>query len=426
MKFDRRNFIRSASLLAAFSLTELEALTARNRLKHDNLDIDPGDEAYWRSVRQLFPLTEEKIYLNNGTMGPSPFPVVEAIHKGMAYADETGNYGGYEKSIEKIAGFVKADKDEIALTHNVTEGINIAAWGFPLRKKDEVIMTTHEHAGNAYPWLNRQKLDGIVIKTFAPAKTAEETLNRIAALINKRTKVIAVPHIPCTQGQVLPVKEICQLAKDKGLFSFIDGAHGPGMLPLDLHDMGCDVYASCCHKWMLGPKGTGFLYVRKDMLDTIQPYFVGAGSVAKGWEMVPEPVTEGGYVLSAHRYFGGTQSTGHAYGVTASIEFIESIGMHNIYKRVKSLGDYTQQRLLEFGNNVHLLTPVEDRSHCAITSFRIKGVNYKDFAKTCGEAKVRIRQVPENGLNCLRVSTHIYNNKEEIDVLADLVKRSLA
>jgi L-cysteine/cystine lyase len=424
MNVNRRKFLRSASILAALSFAEIEILTAKEKIKTDGNDVAADDENYWHNVRQLFPLSRDWAFLNNGTMGPSPYPVIEAVKTGLMENDRDTVYGGWEPTAAKLAKFLGANDDEIALTHNVTDGINIACWGLPLKRGDEVILTTHEHVGNAFPWLNRQKLHGIVIKTFTPASTADETLNRIAALINENTRAIACPHIPCTQGQVLPVKEICKLAKEKGIYSVIDGAHGPGMLMIDLHDIGCDTYASCSHKWMLGPKGTGFLYVRKDFQDTLQTYFVGGGSDDGKWNMATIPVTSAGYAGSAHRYYGGTQALALYKGVSASIDFIETIGMKNIHNRIKSLGKYTQDRLLEFSDKVELITPTEGRSRCAVNGFRVKGVEYTKFYTTCADNKIRIRSVAENGLNSLRVSTHIYNNKEEIDKLIDLVKKA--
>lgn len=425
MKFDRRNFIRSASILAAFSFGELDAMARAQEIKTNGNTVDENDEVFWQNVRLLFPLTKELTYLNNGTIGPSPYPVIEEVHKGMMDGDQFGKYGGWDGAASRLAKFVGAYDDEIALTHNVTEGINIACWGLPLKKGDEVILTTHEHVGNAFPWLSRQKLHGIVIRTFTPASTADETLNRIAALINKKTRAIAVPHIPCTQGQILPIKEICTLAKDKKIFSVIDGAHGPGMLHLDLHDMGCDTYASCCHKWMLGPKGTGFFYAHKDMQDILQPYFVGGGSDDGKWNLATIPIKTAEFADSAHRYYGGTQSLGLYKGVIAAVDFIESIGMDNIYNRIKSLGKYTQQRLQEF-DRVQLITPTEERSYCAVNGFRIKGVEHTKFHTFCLENKVQIRSVAENGLNSLRVSTHIYNNKADVDRLMDMIRKTIS
>lgn len=425
MNFNRRNFIKSAAAIAAFSVNEMQSLAATHQISSAGNTIDEDDDAYWNSVRQMFPLTKDITFLNNGTFGPSPYPVIEAVKNGMMENDHLAIYGGWDATAAKLAKFVGADSDEIALTHNVTEGINIGCWGLPLSKGDEVILTTHEHVGNALPWMNRQKVHGIVVRTYTPASTADETLNRIAALINKRTKAIATPHIPCTQGQVLPVKEICKLAKDKGLFSIIDGAHGPGMVPLDLHDIGCDTYASCSHKWMLGPKGTGFLYVRKAFQDTLQTYWISAGGESGKWDLMADPVTPGSYTSSAHRYYGGTQSNGLYLGVIGAIDFIETIGMTNIHNRIKNLGKYTQNRLLEFGDKIELLTPTEERSRCAVNGFRVKGMDYQKVYAILGENKIRIRSVPENGLNSLRVSTHIYNSKDDIDKMIDLLKKSV-
>jgi cysteine desulfurase / selenocysteine lyase len=425
MKFNRRNFIRSASVLAAATFTEMEAFASMQMLQTGEDTIAADDEAYWSNVRQLFPLSKKMIYLNNGTMGPSPYPVIEAVRDGMMEGDHHGGYGGWESTSEKLGSFLGAEGAEIALTHNVTDGINIACWGVPLKRGDEVILTTHEHVGNAFPWLNRRKLHGIIIKTFSPAATADETLNRIAALITKKTRAIAVPHIPCTQGQVLPIKEICTLAREKGIYSVIDGAHGPGMIPLDLHDMGCDTYASCSHKWMLGPKGTGFLYVRKEFQNTLQTYTVGGGSDNAKWNMDTEPIIMGEYADSAHRYYGGTQALGLYKGVNAAVDFINTIGIHNIHRRIMMLGKYTQDQLLQLGNKVELLTPTEERSRCGVNGFRINGVKYDKFIEQCSSNGIRIRGVAENGLNSLRVSTHIYNNKEEIDKLVALIKSTV-
>jgi len=143
------------------------------------------------------------------------------------------------------------------------------------------------------------------------------------------------------------------------------------------------------------------------------------------WDLMTDPVTTKGYAPSAHRYFGGTQANGLYAGVNASIDFIESIGQVNIYNRIKYLGKYTQDRLLEFDGKVELLTPTEERSRCAVNGFRIKGADYAKFYNNCAENKIRIRMVPENGINCLRVSTHIYNNKAEVDKLMDMIKKEV-
>jgi selenocysteine lyase/cysteine desulfurase len=265
----RRSFIKQVTggAIGTWALISVPDVSNARYIISSDEKILSNDEQFWKMVRDQFPLTHDRIYFNNGTMGPSPFVVREAVKGFIDNIDVSGEYGGWETARPKLAKFVNVDESEISLTHNVTEGINVVAWGLPLKMGDEVILTNHEHAGNALPWLNRAKYDGIIIKTLKPAQTASENLNRINDLITKKTRVIGIPHISCTIGQVFPAKEISKLGHDKGLWVFFDGAHGPGMTMLDLKDVGCDFYATCCHKWMCGPKGTGFLFVRKEMLD---------------------------------------------------------------------------------------------------------------------------------------------------------------
>jgi cysteine desulfurase / selenocysteine lyase len=306
-----------------------------------------------------------------------------------------------------LAEFLNTVDTEISLTRNVTEGINIACWGFPLKAGDEVIMTGHEHVGHATPWLNRSKVHGIVIKVISLGKTAEETLNNIKNAVSKKTKVISVPHIPCTIGQVLPVKEICTMAREKGIFTLIDGAHPPGMLQVDIKDIGC-------HKWMLGPKGTGFLYVSGNMRNTIQAYY-GGGGFDTGWDMLSNPPALKGYIDNGHRYYYGTQNAALFKGIAKAIEFQNQVGRARIENRVKQLAAYLQDHLLKLSPEIEMITPTETISRAAQISFRIKDRDMTKLQTQCNEKKIITRYVAENNINCLRISTHIYNSFQDID-----------
>jgi selenocysteine lyase/cysteine desulfurase len=219
----------------------------------------------------------------------------------------------------------------------------------------------------------------------------------------------------------MPAKEMCKLARDKGIFSFIDGAHGPGMLHINLHDMGCDFYASCSHKWMLGPKGTGFLYVRKELLDTMQTYSVG-GSGLQDWNMNVTPLLFKGYAPDAKRYYYGTQNLALYKGVESAIDFINAIGLDRINKRILGFGKYFQDELLKLEGKIDMLTPTEDISRGSVIGFRVKSTPFGKVSEIAGENKIRIRGVAENGLNSNRASFHIYNNKSEIDKLVEVIK----
>jgi cysteine desulfurase/selenocysteine lyase len=419
----RRNFIRQVTggIIGTWALVTVpEESRARYVLANNEL-VGSDDEPFWQLVRDQFPLTHDRVYLNNGTMGPSPYVVLETVKSKLTDIDTSGEYGGWEVARPRLAKFVNVDETEIALTHNVTEGINIVAWGLPLHRGDEVILTTHEHAGNALPWLNRARLDGIVIKTFAPAPTAEENLNRINDLITATTRAIAIPHITCTVGQVFPVKEIAQLGHDKGLWVFFDGAHGPGMTMLDLKDVGCDFYATCGHKWMCGPKGTGFLYVRNELLDILQARWIG-GYSDTGWDVTVDPPEFKGYVPTAHRYDYATQNAAIYTGLGAAIDFLYHVGMENIVRRCSSLATHLQQELLQLGDSVETLTPTEDQSRGFVIGFRLKNMPYDKFGEHATKRGFRIRLVGESHLNSVRVSTHLYNNFDEVNRFIEAVK----
>lgn len=419
----RRQFVKTLSGGAVGALGIL-AFPGRSAASIPPLSSDPisaDDKSFWKIVRDQFPLTHDRVYFNNGTMGPSPFPVIESVRKALETMDGTGEYGGWEVARPKLAKFVNVTEDEISLTHNVTEGINVVAGGLPLKRGDEVIMTTHEHVGNALPWLNRMRLDGIVIKTLKPAPTANENLNRINDLISKKTRVIAIPHITCTTGQVFPVKEIAKLGHDKGLWVFFDGAHGPGMTMLDLKDIDCDFYATCGHKWMCGPKGTGFLYVKKEMLDILQAHWVG-GYSDTGWDVTVDPPEFKGYVPTAHRYDFATQNAAIYVGLAAAVDFLNSIGMENIIRRGNALAGLLQSELMKLGDKVEMLTPTEEQSRGFVIGFRLKNIAFDKFGEHATKKGFRIRLVPESHLNSIRISTHIYNSFDEVERFLEIVK----
>lgn len=381
--------------------------------------IEPG---FWETVEQAFHMGERLVYLNNGTIGPSPSKVEEAVVEHIRLVNTTMRYGGGEDVREHIAAFINADKTEISLTHNTTEGINVAAWGLPLKRKDEVIMTAQEHVGNAMPWINRSQHDGIVVKTFWPALTQQEVLSQIESLITRRTRVITIPHISCTIGQTFPIKEVCKMAREKGIYTVIDGAHGAGTLDLDMEDLGPDVYACCGHKWLLGPKGTGFLYVRREILDVLKPVFAGAYT-DRGFDITKSPPTFEGYNPTAHRYDYGTQNAALRVGLSAAIEFHTEIGLQNIEKRVLELNEYLYERMLGL-DMVELISSPEAKSRSMMLGFKHKKIPYMELFQILWEDRIRIRVVPESGLNSIRVSTHIYNSKEQLDLLIDALKRT--
>lgn len=418
---NRRKFLTNTIGLG-LGLPFISKALAKNSEEKNPLTVFTNNSEYWNLVRQQFPLDKNRIYLNNGTMGPSPLQVIQEVYNEMLSVDTYGKYGGFEtEALQALSGFLGCDKEELALTHNVTEGNAIVAMGLRLKKGDEVIMTTHEHVGNALPWLNRAKRDGIVIKTIPYDKKAANTFDNIFRAITPKTRVIAVPHMPCTIGQILDIKKLCKLATLRNIITVIDGAHPPGMLSVNLHELGCDYYTSCCHKWMLGPKGTGFLYVKKDNISQLDPMYVGAGADT-GWDMTVSPPTMSGWVDSAHKYFYGSQSASLYKGIIKSVDFLEQIGIENIEARVRFLSAQTREMVLNNFNDAEILSPDEMEHSSAVTTFRIPEKDSEKLASKLRENGIVVRHVHEGKLNALRISTHIYNNILEVEKMIHIIK----
>jgi len=421
-QINRRNFMKNLAggMLSATALLNTTACvtTVAKPIITPDKNIHPNDETFWKSIKDQFPIVKDKIWMNNGTMGPSPLVVQEAMFKKEAIANATGDYGGYDNVRPKLAKLLGCNHDEISLTQNVTNGINIIAQGMKLNRGDEVILTTHEHVGNAVPWMGRAKRDGIVLKFAEMGKDANEMLNNINDLISTKTRVIAVPHVTCTQGQLLPAKEICKLGHDKRLWVMLDGAHPVGMFPVDVVDLDCDFYVTCGHKWMMGPKGIGFLFMKKSMYEIVEPIFVGAGSETY-WDY------ENGvkdWTASGHRYDYTTRSAALSVGLEAAADFLLDIGMENIGKRGAALSYHIMENIKDIPN-VELLTPLEEKSRASLVGFRLKNMEYGKLQGWLMENyNIRARGVGESGLNSIRVSTHIYNDFDDINKLIEAIK----
>lgn len=419
----RRNFIQKLS--AGIALPGLAGFgQPKAFIGQEKIDQSLGGEEFWNQVRTQFPLTKDRVYLNNGTFGPAPLPVQKALESSLTAINTSGEYGSTDPEREVLASFLRIKGSELSLTHNTTEGINIMAWGIPLAKGDEVILTNHEHVGNALPWLNRAKIQGIILKTFTPASTQEENLNLVKQLVSQKTKVIAIPHVTCTTGLVFPVKEISAFARSQGIITAIDGAHGAGTFDLDLKLLGCDLYAGCCHKWLLGPSGTGFLYVREELLEQLQPIHLGAGGDS-GWDLFSNPPRIEGYAASAHRFDYGTQSTALMKGVSAAVAFHTEIGTAKIETRVRELNSYLFDGLSDLGEKIEILSPAEPQSRISMLTFRPKNSTYQAVGNLLGRQGFRIRQVPEGRVDGIRISTHIYNSKQEIERFLNVLPETL-
>ena len=234
----------------------------------DSNKFAANEDAYWAELRKQFLIPADEVYLNNGTVGSSPAPVLRAVFDGY-YASEKLNeadpedypiwgYASWNQFRDPLAEFVGCKRDEIALLRNATEANSYIANGLDMKPGDEVLMTDQEHPGGESPWEVKAKRYGVVIKKVTlpkPVQNAAQVLNLFNDAITPRTRVMFFSHISTITGVVLPAKELCALARSKGILSAVDGAHVPGMMRFNVHDIGCDMYSSSPHKWLQARRG---------------------------------------------------------------------------------------------------------------------------------------------------------------------------
>ena len=223
---------------------------------------------------------------------------------------------------------MNADMGEIALTENVTMAMSFVCMGLQLSKGDEVITSDQEHPGGKSSWQARQKRDGIVYREIPipkPAHSPKEVLDIVVNSFTKKTRVLMISHVITGSGAIMPVKEICAEARSRGIFTVIDGAQALGHVRVDLHDIGCDAYVGCFHKWILAPSGNGFLYIRKDRVQEISTTIASSQ-----WDNHADE----GFRFTQR----GTGSLTVLHGLETALDFTNEIGHEKILARVKFLG----------------------------------------------------------------------------------------
>lgn len=384
--------------------------------------IDPGEERFWALLRDQFPLTRERAYLNTGGLGASPYVVLNTVRGTMDELEkmsETGHTEELWRSVkEPAAALLGCDPGELAFVRNTTEAINIVALGVDWRRGDEVILSTHEHVGNSMTWMALVRSHGIVIRLFEPStRSAEENLERIRALTGRRTRMISISHVVTTTGLHMPVKEICAFARSKGILTLVDGAQTAGMMPFRLHEIGCDAYATSGHKWLMGPKETGLLYVRKDMLDAFTPRFVGAYSDG-GYDFLKGTMA---FHPTAQRYEYGTVNVPLRAGLGAAIRFVQRIGIETVWARDRALAGKLAEGLRSIPH-VRVLSPEDPSLASVMTTLVHDRLHHLELQKHLDTYNLRTRSVNEGGLAALRISTHIYNSFEEVQRVIEGVR----
>jgi len=383
------------------------------------------DAAFWKLIRGEFVLDPGWSYLNFGGLGTCPMPVLNSFWE-WTRTEERAPSAGHDETLwwsvkERLARLLSPScrKEDLALIGCATEGINAIINGLPLKKGDEVITSTHEHVAVNVGLLNRMQRDGIIIRLFEPdLALARGNVERISGLVNARTRLILVSHVTCTTGQLFPAADIAKLARSRGIWFAMDGAQAPVCVPFDIVETGVDFYTSSTHKWLMGPKRTGFLYVRQGMLDDLRPVTAGAYSSERNdigkLDLALHP--------TAQRYEYGTQNDALFFALGAAVDFVQTIGMPRIWQHNHALAETFYQGLQGI-TGVEILSPQEEAYRTAMISFRMRDRTYAQINDHLAKAKIRARSVTEGGLNCIRVSFHVCNHDAEVDAILEALRK---
>ena len=411
---DRRHFLSNSVAGLAASLAVPSSLLAQLEKTPplpDHSLLDSNEEAYWTAMRRQFLIPADEIYLNNGTVGSSPAPVLRAVFDGYNTTEKMDQhdpedypiwgYGPCNEFRDPLADFIGCKRDELALLRNATEANSYIANGIDMKPGDEVLMTDQEHPGGEHPWNLKAKRYGVVVKRVTlprPVKDAAQVLNLFNDAITPRTRIIFFSHITTFSGVVLPAKELCALARTKGVLSAVDGAHVAGMMRLNVHDIGCDMYSSSPHKWLFAPKGSGFLYVRDEVIDRLWNTIV-----TEGWD---EPK------LRAERFQRiGSSNVPALYGLRAAIKLANDIGIERIERRHRAMADYVLSEMLKRG--AESWTSPDAALRCGIVTVNVPPVPRIDLENWMWQQhKIRIRGGEPSKL---RLSTPYYLPKKDID-----------
>jgi isopenicillin-N epimerase len=380
-----------------------------------------SEEDFWSEIRNEFTTDRTVLNMNNGYASPAPRTVQEAMNRYIDYS----NMGPYHTMVRElypkiesarraIADAAGCDPEEIAITRNSSESLEIAQMGIDLKPGDEVLTTNQDYPRMLTTFRQRERREGIKLKTISfpvPVTSMDDLYQRFEQAITPRTKLILVCHITNRTGQIFPVKRICDMAHARGITVIVDGAHAFNQFPFKISDLNCDYYGVSLHKWTFAPIGTGFLYVRKSKIKETWPLMAAGPSQDNDIRKFEEV---------------GTHPAANFLAICEAIRFNESIGIERKAARLRYLRDRWADQIAKSPKVKILHNPAPEMS-CGIGMFGTVGADASKLV-TALQSKYGIytAYVPHEEYIGIRVTASVYTTPHEIDYFAKAVLQELA
>ena len=425
MPLDRRALLSGLAAgiaLPAFRVDTLSRVVAAGKAAGARPAADlAGDEAYWSEISRAFDADRTLVNLNNGGCSPTPSHVLEAMIRDLRFSNEIPVHHMWnvlEPRIESVRRELAAefgcDPEEMAITSNASEAMETLTLGIDLKAGDEVLLTNQNYGRMITTWEQRARREGIVVKQISfpvPPPSAADVVERFRRAMTPKTRVIEVTHITNLTGQILPVREIVRMARERNVEVFVDGAHAFAHFPFRRDDLECDYYGTSLHKWLLAPIGTGFLYVRKAKQKKIWPLMAGPLSMDDDVRKYEEI---------------GTHPAANHNAIAGAIAFHRGIGAERKAARLRLLRDRWARRLVAADRRVKVLTPLNDTDSCGIGLLHVEGVDTTKLqAHLWDKHRIMTTPIVHAEFNGLRVTPNVYTTMSELDLFSEKIEEVL-
>lgn len=376
------------------------------------------DEDYWSRVQQAFTVDRSLVNLNNGGVSPAPAMVQDAMKRHLDYSNLAPAHTMWrilepqrETVRDRLARAWGTDAEEIALTRNASESLQVCQFGINLLRGDEALTTTQDYPRMLATFRQRERREGIVLRTISiptPAENPSEVVRRFEEAITPRTKMILVSHMINITGQILPVREVVALGRARDIPVIVDGAHALGHFEFKISDLECDYYSTSLHKWLFAPHGTGLLYVRQSKIRDLWPLMGADASLDENIRKFEEI---------------GTHPAANYLAIAEALTFHEAIGGARKQARLITLRDYWALRLLRH-DRVRLHTSLKPGFACGIATVEIVGVDPGAITDHLWRThRILITPIVHPEFQGVRISPSVYTTLPELDRFVDAMER---